>query len=91
VIQQAKQMASQIRESSDLWEYYPIQRRKEIDRKYQSRSSHDDADRQDRPRIKKCYDSPNIYFGERNAKTNDSPPDRTAGARERFSSPGYLG
>ena len=36
VIQEAKKMASQIQQSSDLWdlEYYLTQRRKEIDRKY---------------------------------------------------------
>ena len=36
VIQEAKQMASQIRQSSDLWdmEHYLTQRRKEIDCKY---------------------------------------------------------
>ena len=41
VIQEAKQMASQIRQSSDLWdlEYYLTQRRKEIDRKYDYRYS----------------------------------------------------
>ena len=39
VIQEAKQMASQITQSSDLWdlEYYLTQRRKEIDRKYDYR------------------------------------------------------
>ena len=41
VIQEAKQMASQIRQSSDLWdlERYLTQRRKEIDRKYDYRYS----------------------------------------------------
>jgi hypothetical protein len=41
VIQEAKKMASQIKQSSDLWdlEHYLTQRRKEIDRKYDSRSS----------------------------------------------------
>ena len=41
VIQQAKQMASQIQQSSDLWdlEHYLTQRRKEIDRKYDYRYS----------------------------------------------------
>jgi Photoprotection regulator fluorescence recovery protein len=41
VIQQAKEMASQIQQSSDLWhlEHYPTQRRKEIDRKYDYRYS----------------------------------------------------
>src|SRR6202035_3574917 len=41
VIQQAKKMASQIRQSSDLWdlEHYLTQRRKEIDRKYDYRYS----------------------------------------------------
>ena len=36
VIQEAKKMASQIKQSSDLWdlEHYLTQRRKEIDRKY---------------------------------------------------------
>jgi len=36
VIQEAKKMASQIQQSSDLWdlEHYLTQRRKEIDRKY---------------------------------------------------------
>ena len=37
VIQEAKKMASQIQQSSDLWdlEHYLTQRRKEIDRKYE--------------------------------------------------------
>ena len=41
VIQEAKQMASQIRQSSDLWdlEHYLTKRRKEIDRKYDYRYS----------------------------------------------------
>ena len=41
VIQEAKRMASQINQSSDLWdlEYYLTQRRKEIDRKYDYRYS----------------------------------------------------
>jgi Photoprotection regulator fluorescence recovery protein len=41
VIQEAKKMASQIRQSSDLWdlERYLTQRRKEIDRKYDCRHS----------------------------------------------------
>ena len=41
VIQQAKKMASQIQQSSDLWdlEHYLTQRRKEIDRKYDYRHS----------------------------------------------------
>jgi hypothetical protein len=41
VIQQAKKMASQIQQSSNLWdlEYYLTQRRKEIDRKYDFRGS----------------------------------------------------
>jgi steroid 5-alpha reductase family enzyme len=41
VIQEAKQMASQITQSSDLWdlEHYLTQRRKEIDRKYDYRYS----------------------------------------------------
>ena len=41
VIQGAKKMASQIKQSSDLWdlELYLTQRRKEIDRKYDFRSS----------------------------------------------------
>src|SRR6266481_8067500 len=41
VIQQAKKMASQIQQSSDLWdlEHYLTERRKEIDRKYDYRSS----------------------------------------------------
>jgi hypothetical protein len=41
VIQEAKKMVSQIRQSSDLWEleYYLTRRRKEIDRKYDFRGS----------------------------------------------------
>jgi hypothetical protein len=41
VIQEAKRMANQIQQSSDLWdlEHYLTQRRKEIDRKYDYRSS----------------------------------------------------
>jgi hypothetical protein len=41
VIQEAKKRASQIQQSSDLWdlEHYLTQRRKEIDRKYEFRSS----------------------------------------------------
>ncbi len=41
VIQEAKKMASQIQQSSELWdlEHYLTQRRKEIDRKYDFRSS----------------------------------------------------
>jgi hypothetical protein len=41
VMQEAKRMASQIKEPSDLWalEQYLTGRRKEIDRKYDSRSS----------------------------------------------------
>ena len=41
VIQEAKKMASQIEQSSDLWdlELYLTQRRKEIDRKYDYRYS----------------------------------------------------
>jgi hypothetical protein len=41
VIQETKKMASQIHQSSDLWdlEYYLTERRKEIDRKYDFRSS----------------------------------------------------
>ena len=41
MIQQAKKMASQIQQSSDLWdlEHYLTQRRKEIDRKYDYRYS----------------------------------------------------
>jgi hypothetical protein len=41
VIQEAKRMASQIQQSSDLWdlEHYLTQRRKEIDRKYDHRKS----------------------------------------------------
>jgi hypothetical protein len=41
VIQEAKKMASQIKQPSDLWdlEHYLTQRRKEIDRKYDYRYS----------------------------------------------------
>jgi hypothetical protein len=41
VIQEAKQMASQVQQASDLWdlEHYLTQRRKEIDRKYDYRCS----------------------------------------------------
>jgi hypothetical protein len=41
VIQRAKQMASEIQQSSDLWdlEHYLTERRKEIDRKYDYRYS----------------------------------------------------
>ena len=41
MIQEAKKIASQIKESSDLWdlEHYLTQRRKDIDRKYDFRSS----------------------------------------------------
>ncbi len=41
VMQEAKQMASRIRQSSDLWdlEHYLTQRRREIDRKYDYRYS----------------------------------------------------
>ncbi len=41
VIQETKQMASQIKQPSDLWdlEHYLTQRRKEIDRKYDYRYS----------------------------------------------------
>ena len=41
VIQEAKRMASQIQQSSDLWdlEHYLTERRKEIDRKYDYRYS----------------------------------------------------
>ena len=41
VIQEAKRMASQIQQSSDLWdlEHYLTQRRKEIDRKYEYKYS----------------------------------------------------
>ena len=41
VIQETKRMASQIQQSSDLWdlEHYLTQRRKEIDRKYDYRYS----------------------------------------------------
>ena len=41
VIQEAKRMANQIQQLSDLWdlEHYLTQRRKEIDRKYDYRSS----------------------------------------------------
>jgi hypothetical protein len=40
-MQETKQMASQIQQSSDLWdlEHYLTQRRKEIDRKYDYRYS----------------------------------------------------
>jgi hypothetical protein len=40
-MQEAKKMASQIQQPSDLWdlEHYLTQRRKEIDRKYDYRSS----------------------------------------------------
>ena len=42
VIQEAKQMASTIKAPADLWEleHYLTQRRKQIDRKYDSRTSH---------------------------------------------------
>jgi len=42
VIQQTKQMANGIKAPADLWdlEHYLTQRRKEIDRKYDSRTSH---------------------------------------------------
>ena len=42
VIQQAKKMANEIQQSSDLWdlERYLTERRKEIDRKYDYRYSH---------------------------------------------------
>ena len=42
VIQETQKMASQIQQSSDLWdlEHYLTQRRKEIDRKYDYRYSH---------------------------------------------------
>ena len=42
VMQEAKQMASRIKEPADLWELerYLTQRRKEIDRKYDYRYSH---------------------------------------------------
>ena len=42
VMREAKLMASRIKEASDLWELeqYLTRRRKEIDRKYDSRSSH---------------------------------------------------
>jgi Photoprotection regulator fluorescence recovery protein len=42
VIQEAKKMASQIKQSSNLWdlEHHRTQRRKEIDRKYDFRDSH---------------------------------------------------
>ena len=41
VIQQAKQMATEAKEPSELWEleHYLTQRRKEIDRKYEYRAS----------------------------------------------------
>jgi len=41
VIQEVKQMASEIHESSDLWdlEHYLTERRKQIDRKYDYRYS----------------------------------------------------
>src|ERR1700724_2654921 len=41
VIQEAKKMASQIQQSSDLWdlEHYLTERRKDIDRKYDTRGS----------------------------------------------------
>jgi photoprotection regulator FRP-like protein len=41
VIQEARKMASQIQQSSDLWdlEHYLTERRKEIDRKYDFRGS----------------------------------------------------
>ena len=41
VIQEAKKMASQIKEASDLWdlEHYLTERRKEINRKYEFRGS----------------------------------------------------
>ena len=41
LIQEAKKMASQIKQSSDLWdlEHYLTQRRKEVDRKYDYRDS----------------------------------------------------
>src|SRR5713226_3328329 len=41
VIQDAKKMASQIKQSSDLWdlEHYLTERRKDIDRKYDTRGS----------------------------------------------------
>ena len=41
VMEEAKQMANQIKEPSDLWdlEHYLTQRRKEIDRKYDFRGS----------------------------------------------------
>jgi hypothetical protein len=41
VIQEAKKMANQIQQSSDLWdlEHYLTERRKEIDRKYDFRGS----------------------------------------------------
>ena len=42
VMQETKRMASRIKEPSDLWdlEHYLARRRKEIDHKYDSRSSH---------------------------------------------------
>ena len=41
VMQEAKQMANQIKEPADLWnlEHYLTQRRKEIDRKYEYKNS----------------------------------------------------
>ena len=41
VIQETQKMASQVQKASDLWdlEHYLTERRKEIDRKYDSRSS----------------------------------------------------
>jgi len=41
VMQEAKKMASQIKEPSDLWdlEHYLTERRKDIDRKYETRGS----------------------------------------------------
>ena len=41
MIQQAKQMAAEIKEPSELWEleHHLTQRRKEIDRKYEYRAS----------------------------------------------------
>jgi hypothetical protein len=49
------------------------------------------ADRRDGLQIKKCYDSPIVYFRGTYASTNDSPPDPTVGARERFASFRHLG
>ena len=45
VMQEAKQMANQIKEPADVWEleHYLTQRRKEIDRKYDYRYSQTDA------------------------------------------------